>query len=109
MCSGTIKQVFLSYTEPLQTFCTQYPSLPPDCSHHVLLLFLPLQLGEVSLDPSVAGLQVLGGVKNLISLTAGEEQLVGTLSHSHLKVQLFLNVSVLLGHNIRRRKFTVIK
>lgn len=76
-------------------------SLPPKVSHHILLLILLLQLCEISLDPGVAGQQVLGCIQNLFSLTAGQQQLVGTLPHSHLKVKLFLYAGVLHRPQIR--------
>lgn len=79
------------------------------CSHHVLLLFLLLQQWEISLDPGIAGQQVLGGIKNLFPLTAGEQQLVGTLTHSYLKVELFLCVRLLVGQNTQRRKIKHVK
>lgn len=88
---------------------TEKSLLPPEFSHHILLLFLLLQLCEVGLDPGVAGQQILGGIENLFSLTAGKEQLVGTIPHSYLKVKLFLYVSALFGQNKQERKLKMTK
>lgn len=66
-------------------------SLPPGSSHHAL----HLQLREISLDPGVTGQQVLGGVEDLLSLAAGQQQLVGSLPHPDLKIKLFLDVGAL--------------
>lgn len=93
--TATVKhQTFSRHLKHQKTQQTHTP-LPPKVSHHVLLLILLLQLCEISLDPGVAGQQVLGCIQNLFSLTAGQQQLVGTLPHSHLKVKLFLYAGVL--------------
>lgn len=76
--------------------------LPSRRSHHALLLFLPLQQSLISLDPGIAGQEVLGSVKNLFSLTASQQKLVGALSHSHLKVKLRLHTCVLCEHNTQK-------
>lgn len=70
-------------------------NIPGERSRHVLLVAHLLQLREISLDPCVAGHHVLGGVENLFSVGAGQQQLVGPLPHAHLKVKLFLHVCVL--------------
>lgn len=85
-------------------------SSPRGRSDHLLLLLLLPQQSEVSLDPGVAGQQVLGGVENLLSLTAGQQQLVCALTHPHLEVQLFLYIRVLLGQkrNIEKGEINVV-
>lgn len=70
-------------------------NIPGERSRRILLVVHLLQLREISLDPCVAGHHVLGGVENLFSFGAGQQQLVGPLPHAHLKVKLFLHVCVL--------------
>lgn len=76
-------------------YCQVFQHIPAVCSHHVRLLVHLLQLREICLDPCIAGHQVLGGVENLFSFGAGQQQLVGPFPHTHLKVQLLLHVCVL--------------